>query len=361
MLKKLDIYIIKKYFGTFLFTILMITLVAIAIDFFEKVDKFLSDDVTLYAIIFEYYLNFIPWINGLLWPLFAFLSVVFFTSRLAGDSEIVAILSAGVSYKRLLRPYLIGAVVIASMLWVFKNYLIPHSNKIKNEFESEYIKKSNKKSLSNNTHFFLNPNQKVYIRYFRKMDSTAQNFILETFKDGELTHMLKARKLTFVKAPNTWRMYDYEEHSINGLDENLIIYKEPRDTTLAFTPEDFIRYDKQMEMMSTTALREFIAMEEGRGIDAAMKYKTELYQRTSDPFSIIILTILGVAIASRKVRGGLGLHLAFGVILGSAFIILSKFSMTFSTNLNMSPAIGAWIPNIIFAIIAYVLIQRAQK
>lgn len=336
-------------------------MVAIAIDFFEKVDKFLNDALSLRQILFEYYLNFIPWINGLLWPLFAFLSVIFFTSRMASNSEIVSILSAGISYRRLLRPYLIAATIIAGLLWIGKNYVIPASNKVKNEFESIYIKRSSKKALSDNIHLFISPQEKVYIRYFRKSDSTAQNFMLERYEDGELVHLLKARKLAYKEDPNVWTMYDYEHHSFDGIKEHLQLYKNPKDTTLNITPTDFIRYERQMEMMSTSDLKDFIEKEEGRGIDTALKYKTEYYQRTSDPFTIIILTILGVAIASRKVRGGLGLHLAFGIILGSGFIILSKFSMTFSTNLNMSPAIGAWMPNIIFGIVTLLMLRRAQK
>ena len=336
-------------------------MVAIAIDFFEKVDKFLNEDLTTRQIIVEYYLNFIPWINGLLWPLFAFLAVIFFTSRMASNSEIVAILSAGVSYKRILVPYLIAGSLIASVLWVGKNYVIPYSNKIKNEFESEYIKKSNRRALTDNIHFFISPEEKVYIRYFRKSDSTAQNFMLERFEGDDLVSVMKVRKLVFKEHPNVWTMHDIEHRSFDGLKEQLYFEDKPRDTTLAITPEDFIRYEKQMEMMSSEALRSFIDQEEKRGIDTALKFKTELYQRTSDPFTIIILTILGVTIASRKVRGGLGLHLAFGIILGAGFIILSKFSMTFSTNLGFNPLIGAWMPNIIFGLVTFVMFLRAQK
>lgn len=336
-------------------------MVAIAIDFFEKVDKFLNEDLTTRQIVVEYYLNFIPWINGLLWPLFAFLAVIFFTSRMASNSEIVAILSAGVSYKRILVPYLIAGTLIASILWVGKNYVIPYSNKIKNEFESEYIKKSNRRALSDNIHFFISPEEKVYIRYFRKSDSTAQNFMLERFEGDDLVSVMKVRKLVFKEHPNVWTMHDIEHRSFDGLKEQLYFEDKPRDTTLAITPEDFIRYEKQMEMMSSEALRSFIDQEEKRGIDTALKFKTELYQRTSDPFTIIILTILGVTIASRKVRGGLGLHLAFGIILGAGFIILSKFSMTFSTNLGFNPLIGAWMPNIIFGLVTFVMFLRAQK
>lgn len=362
MLKKLDIYIIKKYLSTFIFTILMITMIAIAIDFFEKINKFLVDTVTTKEIIFDYYLNFIPWINGLLWPLFALLAVIFFTSRMASNTEIVSMLSAGISYSRIMRPFLIAACMIAVTHWVGKNYLIPKSNKIKGEFESIHIRKSNKRTLDDNTHFFVNTDEKVYIKYFRQSDSTANTFRLEKFKDGKLSFILKARKLEFKEMPNLWTLKDYEYHKFNGLKEEMVITNGgSMDTTFNFTPTDFFRYNNQMEMMSTSDLRNFINEEEKRGIDTAKKFKTELYSRSADPFTIILLTIMGFAIASRKTRGGMGFHLASGVILGSAFVIIQKFSMTFSINLGMYPIVGAWIPNIIFGIITIFLVRNAQK
>lgn len=362
LLSKLDKYIMKKYLSTFAFTIVMITMIAIAIDFFEKVDKFLKDTVTTQEIVMDYYLNFIPWINGLLWPIFVLISVIFFTSRMASDSEIVAMLSAGMSYRRIMRPFIMSALILSSMLWVGKNYLIPQCTKIKNEFTSEHLKHSSKQTLDDNTHFYLNPDEKVYIRYFRKSDSTAQNFRLERFDNDQLTFVLKARKLRFLTPPNNWRLEDFEYRKINGMNEELLLSNGGKlDTVFNFTPGDFIRYTNQMEMMTTTDLKAFIQQEQERGIDTAKKYKTELYSRTADPFTILIVTLIGLAIASRKVRGGMGLHLASGVILGSAYVILSRFSMTFAINMDMPAALGAWIPNIIFGVIAFYLIRGAQK
>lgn len=348
--------------STFLFTIAMITMIAIAIDFFEKINKFLADTVTTKEIVFDYYLNFIPWINGLLWPIFILISVIFFTSRMASNSEIVAMLSAGITFRRIMRPFIISAIAIASVLWFGKNYLIPKSTKIKNEFAAEHIKQSSKKALDDNTHFYLNPNEKVYVRYFRRSDSTAQNFRFEKFNNNKLTYVLKARKLKFIAPPDRWQLIDYQYRKIDGIHEELKITNGGKmDTTFNFTPSDFIRYARQMEMMTTPELQRFIHQEQERGIDTAKKYKTELYSRTADPFTILIVTLIGFAVASRKVRGGMGLHLAAGVIIGSAYVILSRFSMTFAINMNMPTLLGAWIPNIIFSVIAYFLIKGAQK
>ena len=339
----------------------LITMIAVAINFFENVDKFLNDDVNLKDVFLTYYLNFIPWINGLLWPLFALLAVIFFTSRMAKDSEIIATLSAGVSYNRMLRPFLIGGIIIATLLWIGNNYVIPNSSRIKNEFESEFIRKSSKQTLSTDIHFYTGPNEKAYFRLFSSRDSTARNFRLERFKDGQLIYMLKSDNLKYVKESEKWRMTDFEEHFINNLSEKLVIKREiVRDTVFPFKPDDFVRYTKQMEMLTTTELRKFINQEQDKGLGAAKKYVIELYRRSADPFTIIILTFIGVTIASRKVRGGMGLHLASGVILGSIFVILSKFTVTFASNLEFHPGIGVWLPNIIFSIIAFYLYLKAQ-
>lgn len=362
MLKKLDWYIIKNYLVTFTFTILMITLIAICIDFFEKVDKFLAADTTVGHIIKDYYLNFIPWINGLLWPLFALLAVIFFTSRLARESEIVSILAAGVSYDRLLRPYFVAAIFLSVLLWLGNNYLIPNSNRIKNEFESEYIRRTSKSTVAADQHFYISPNEKAYFRMFSSRDSTAYNFRVETFKNNKLVEILKAERLTYLPDSGKWRMINYEIHKIDSLRENLVVFPDTQKLMkYPFVPDDFVRYSRQMEMLSTSDLRAFIAGERAKGMDTAKKYVIELYRRTADPFTIIILTIIGVSVASRKVRGGMGFHLAMGIIIGAAFVIISKFSITFASNLSIPASVGVWVPNIVFSFVAYFLYLRAQK
>lgn len=362
MLTKLDWYIIKKYLVTFAFTILMITIIAICIDFFEKVDKFQAADTTVQHIIVDYYLNFIPWINGLLWPLFALLAVIFFTSRLARESEIISMLAAGISYERILRPFIISSIFLAALLWWGNNYLIPNSNRIKNEFESEYIKRTNKSTLASDQHFFISPKEKAYFRIFSSRDSTAYNFRVETFEGSDLVKIFKADRITYIPDSLKWKAYSYEIHTIQGMKENFKIYTDSSIMiSYPFKPEDFVRYANQMEMLSTKELRKFIAGERAKGLDTAKKFVIELYRRTADPFTIIILTIIGVSVASRKVRGGMGFHLATGIIMGAAFVILSKFSVTFASNLSLPAGLGVWVPNIAFSFVAYYLYLRAQK
>jgi lipopolysaccharide export system permease protein len=362
MLKILDLYIIKKYLATFFFTMVLITLIAMTIHYFELVDRFISANLTWKQIAFDYYVHFIPWINGLLWPLFCLLSVIFFTSRMAKNSEVISILSSKISYARFLQPYLLSASFLAILLWVGNNYVIPRSNRLKNEFEAEFIRKGTKTSLNFNTHFYLNPNEKIYMRTYSSGDSTGNTFRLERYENGKLVYYLKSNSIQFIKETGKWRLTNWQARTIEDKKETLSISGgTPLDTVLAFDPKDFIRYSRQMEMMNTSDLRDYLQNEKDRGIDSGKKYEIELYRRTADPFTIIILTLIGVSVSSRKVRGGMGLHLALGIIMGAAFVILSKFAATFSTNLSLPPVIGVWIPNIVFSLVAFYLYRKAQK
>lgn len=361
-MKKLDIYIIKKFLTTFVFTIGLISVVSIAIDLSEKVTRLMKSKAPVKDVIFDYYVNFIPWIIGLLAPVFVLIAVIFFTARMAKNNEIISILNAGVSYRRFLRPYIIGAGIIAVALFVGGNYIIPKSTKIKNEFENVYINKGNRKVDVDNVHFFLNEDEKAYVRYFRLRDTSMQGFRIEKFDDnGELVHMLQTDRLDYIGPPNKWRLNSYLVRDFDGINENMVRYRVKKDTVFPFTPEDFIRYTNEMEMMTTPELRKFVAYEKSRGVADSIKHVTEIQRRLADPFSIFILTLLGVTVASRKTRGGMGMNLAIGVTTGAAFVFMQKFSSTFAQGNYLSPELGMWIPNIVFSIVAIFFISRAQK
>lgn len=360
-MKKLDIYIIKKFLTTFFFTVALISIVSIAIDLSEKVSKLMAAKAPVNEVIFDYYLNFIPWIVGLLAPVFVLIAVIFFSARMAKNNEILSILNAGVSYRRFLFPYLIGAGIIASMLWVGGNFVIPKSTEIKNTFENTYINRGNKKVDVDNVHFFLGDDAKAYVRYFRLRDTTMQGFRIETFKDGELVQLLKSDKLEFIEEPNKWSLSGYSVRTFQDNKETYNNYTEKKDTLFPFTPEDFIRYTNEMEMMTTPELREFVEYERKRGVSDSIKHITEIQRRTADPFSIFILTILGVSVASRKTRGGMGMNLAIGIVTGALFVMLQKFSSTFAQGNLVSAELGMWIPNIIFSFVAVYFVSRAQK
>lgn len=362
MLKKLDRYIIGKYLSTFFFTVLIFTLIAAIIDFSTKVEDFIEEDVTVWQILFDYEINFMLMIDGLLLPLYALISVIFFTSRMANNSEIISILNSGVSFQRLLMPYMIAAAGITAIHLIGNHYVIPKGNKTRLDFEHTYVWHHNNKGQTSNIHLFLDQETKVFIKYYRRRDTTARDFQLEKIKDNELKTLLKAEEASWQGELGKWRLKNYEIHSFDGLNEDLIIGKgEHIDTLLNLTPEDFVRYINQKEMMVTSELNSFVQRERERGVGNTKVYEVEIQRRTAEPFSILILTIIGVAVAARKVRGGMGLHLALGVGLAGIFIFLSKFSITFATNESLSAALGVWIPNFIFSGVALFLAIKAQK
>ena len=362
MIQILDKYIIKKYLFTFLFTVMIFSMIAVIIDFSDKVEDFIEEPVTLKQIVVDYYANFIVYINGLLLPLYALIAVIFFTSRMAYNSEVIPIFNAGVSFKRLLYPYLLAASLIAGFHLLANHYVIPMGNKARLDFEHKYIWKYSDKGKTNNVHLFIGPDTKVFIQYYSKRDTSARDFRIEKIVDNQLVYLLKARRAEWQGRPNKWRLKDYEIRTFKGKKETYVDGKNKNiDTTLNLYPEDFIRYQNQKEMMNTTALKQFIKTERERGIGNTKIYDIEKHRRTSEPFTIIILTMIGVSVASRKVRGGMGLHLAMGVAIGAAFIFLSRFSTVFATNESLTPFLGVWMPNIVFLLVALILIFNAQK
>ena len=362
MLKTLDRYIIKKFLSTFFFTVLIITMISIIIDFSDKVEDFIEEDVTIQQIIVDYYLNWILWINGLLFPLGVLIAVVFFTSRMAFNSEIISIFNAGVSFKRLMIPYLVAAGFLASLHFVGNHYVIPHANETHYDFQHTYIYHYSEKGKDNDIHLFVGANKKVYVdRYFKK-DTSIRNIRIEKIEDNHLSYLFKAKKAKWKKEPNLWTFKDYEIRTFNGLEESILIKKgEELDTTLNLTHLDFIYFSEDKETMDTPRLLAYMETRRKKGQGEIKKYETELHRRSAEPFTILILTIIGLAIAARKVRGGMGLHLAIGVGIGAIYIFLSKFSITFATNETLPPMLGVWLPNIIFSIVAIILVFKAQK
>ncbi len=362
MLKKLDIYIIKKFLGSFGFTMLLFTIISVAIDFSTKVEKFIEKDCTVPEIIFDYYFNFVWYINGLLIPLYVLISVIFFTSRLAFNSEFISILNAGVSYGRIMRPYIIAASVIVLTHFYANHLLIPHANKVRLDFEHKYIWTHSDKMKKRDIHMFLDPNTKIFIRHFRQKEEYASDLRIEKYDDGKLVEYLKCKKATWLGPPDKWELDNYEIRYFDGLKESFILGENKKiDTTLNLTPQDFVRYQNQMEMMDTPEMDEFIQREKSRGLGNTEKFSVEIHQRSAEPFSTLILSLLGLSIASRKVRGGIGLHLAIGIALGAIYVFLSKFAETLATNLDISPVFAIWLPNIIYLFITIYFISKAQK
>ncbi|GJM31768.1 MAG: membrane protein [Saprospiraceae bacterium] len=362
MLKKIDWYIIKKFLTTFFFTVLIFSMISVIIDFSEKIEKFIEEPITKYEILVEYYPNFVIFIAGLLWPLFTLIAVVFFTSRMAYNSEIISIFNAGVSFRRFMRPYLVAAFFISGLHFIGNHYFIPLGNKKRLNIEHTYISRDNDKGKTRDVHMFLSPDTKVYVNTYRKRDSTARNFRIERFKGNELVYLLKAATAEWQGPPNHWKLRSYEIRTFDGLKESLVVGRgQEIDTTINLRPDDFVDYTEQQSMMTSVELRGFIQDRRNRGMGNTEKYEIELYRRTAEPFTIFILTIIGVSIAARKVRGGIGLHLAIGVAIGAIFIFLSRFAIVFATGQLLPPLIGIWLPNLVFSVVAVYLVLNAQK
>jgi lipopolysaccharide export system permease protein len=362
MLKKIDQYLIKKFLSTFFFTVRIFTMISVIIDFSEKIEKFIESDITQYEIFFLYYPGFIMFIAGLLWPLYTLIAVIFFTSRLAYNSEVISIFNAGISFRRFMQPYLIAASFIAILHLIGNHFLIPLGNKNRLDVEHAYIWTNNDKGKTQDVHMFVAPNTKVYINYYRKRDSTARKFRLEHFENGELSSLLKANTAEWVGPPNQWRLRNYEIRTFDGMKEELILGRgETLDTAINLTPADFVDFKEQHMMMTSPQLLDYIAKQESRGVGNTKKYEIEFHRRTAEPFTIFILTIIGMAIAARKVRGGIGLHLAMGVGIGALFIFFSRFAVVFAAGQLIPVIVGIWLPNIVFSIVAVYLVKNAQK
>lgn len=357
----LDRYIIRKYLSTVFFSMLICTLISMAIDFSDKVQHFIEKPATLRNILLDYYVGFVLHMAGLLLPLYTLIGVVFFTSRMAFNAEILSVLNAGVSFNRLLRPYLIAGGLVAALHFSLNNHLIPERNKLRLWFERTFVWTDQEKGKTAQVHFLVGPDVKVFIQNYNKASKTATGLRLEKFVNNQVVSLLEAQTATWKKDPNIWEIRYYSIRSFDGLKEDYHFYPSPLDTAINLTPQDFIWYHNQNEELTSAELREVIARDQSRGLSSAKNYEIELLRRTADAFTNIILTIIGLAVAGRKVRGGMGLHLALGIGIGAMFILTSKFAVSFASSGTVPIALGMWLPNIVFAGIAVWLVMRAQK
>ena len=359
-MKKLDFYIIKKFLGTFFFSIVLIISISIVFDFSENLDEFIEKEVPISDIVFDYYLNFVPYFANLFSPLFIFISVIFFTSKMASDTEIIAILASGVSFKRLLVPYLISASIIAVLSIFLNSFIIPHSNAKRLEFTYKYIHTKNK-NKNENVHLQLANNSYAYVGSYSIPNNIGIKFTLEQFSEsGELTYKLIADFIRWDTTKNLWTIQNYYERTIDGYHET-IKKGISKDTTINMHIEEFTRRDRDVEMLDYFQLEKQIEAEKFKGSKKVVLFEIEKYRRTAFPFASIVLTLIGAAIASRKVRGGIGMHLGFGLALSFGYILFMKVCQTFSTNGGLHPIIAMWIPNVIFGILAIYLLKKAPK
>lgn len=360
-MKKLDLYIIRKFLGTFFFSIALIISIAIVFDFSENVDEFIEKKAPTEAVIFDYYFNFIPYFANLFSPLFIFISVIFFTSKMASNTEIVAILASGISFRRLLFPYLLCAILLGILSFYLNNFLIPSSNKARLDFRLTYIDDNPYKNSARDIHLQLSPNNYAYLESYSNRTDVGIKFSLEQFdEEGKLRYKLQSDFIKWDTTKQLWIVQNYYERKINGMEE-VIKRGLNKDTVLNMSPKDFRKRDTDVESLNYTELNNEIEMEKFKGSKMVVFYEVEKYKRFAFPFASIILTFIGVAIASRKVRGGIGLHLGLGLGISFSFILFMKVSQTFATNGGLHPMLAMWIPNILFGILAIYLLKQAPK
>ncbi len=359
-MKKLDLYILRKFLGTFFFAILLIISISVVFDMAEKIDDFLEHAAPLKAIVFDYYMNFVPYFANLFTPLFVFIAVIFFTSKMAYQTEIIAILSSGVSFRRLVVPYLYGAAIIGAFSYVLGSFVIPPANKVRLDFENTYIKKRRETGM-NNIHMQIEPGVFVYVSRYSSLREVGDGFSLEKFDDKKLVMKISAASAAYDSITGGWRLRQFVRRDFTGENRQVITEGAQLDTLLNMKPSDFKEERKFYETMTNSELKIHIKEQQQRGVGNVEEYLIEFHRRNASPFSAFILSIIGVSLASRKVRGGMGLHIGVGIGLSFSYILFMTISTTFAVNGNMSPWIAVWIPNFVFAIIAGVLYYKAPK
>ena len=347
-LKRLDIYIIKKFLGTYFFAIALIISIAVVFDVNENIDRFINNKAPLKAIVFDYYMNFIPYFSNLLSPLFVFIAVIFFTSKLAENSEIIAMFSTGMSFKRMMRPYMISAAIISIVAYGLGAYVIPKGNVTRLNFEDRYKKKKKVEYVRN-------------IERYENYNKTGYRFSLDKFKDKKLISHLTARSITYDTASvHKWIIKNYMIREMDGMREK-ITKGDRMDSIIKMEPQDFLIMKNQQQTMTSPALKSYIDKQKKRGFANIKEFEIEYYQRIAMSFAAFILTTIGVSLSSRKVKGGMGLNLGVGLALSFSYILFQTVSATFAINGNTPPIVAVWIPNILYTLIAIYLYRKAPK
>ena len=359
-IRRMDWYIIKKFLGTYFFAIALIISIAVVFDVNEWIDNFINNKAPVKAIIFDYYANFIPYFSNLFSPLFVFISVIFFTSKLAENSEIIAMMSTGMSFRRLLRPYMISAAIIAVLTYGMGAYVIPKGNVTRLNFEDKY-KKKKKTEYVRNVQVEVDSGVIAYMERYENYNKTAYRFSLDKFVDKKLVSHLTARSATYdTTTVNKWTLKNYMIREMDGMKET-ITKGERLDSIIKMEPQDFLIMKGQQETMTSSELSAYIERQRRRGFANIKEFEIEYHKRIAMSFASFNLTIIGVSLSSRKVKGGMGMYLGAGLALSFSYILFQTVSATFAVNGNASPFLAVWVPNIVYTFIAIYLYRKAPR
>jgi len=361
-IKRMDWYIINKFIGTYFYSIILIISISIVFDINENLAKFTNNHAPLRAIVFDYYTNFVPYFANLFSPLFVFIAVIFFTSKLAGNSEIISMLSCGMSFKRLLRPYLISAAFIALLNFYLGAYIIPKGTVVRHDFESLY--KNNKKNTSaSNIQLMVDKGVVAYISQYDDIRKTGYGFALYKFENKKMVSQMNANLIQYDTISDSryhWKARNYKIRTLKGMREQITSGIEI-DTLIQMEPMDLIFSKGQQETFTSPELLRYISKQEQRGSSNVVQYEVEYHKRIASSFASFILTIIGVSLSSRKRKGGMGMYLGIGLALSFTYILLQTISATFAINADTPPILAAWIPNILYSFIAYFCYRQAPN
>ena len=361
-IKVLDWYIIRKFIGTYIYSIALIISISIVFDVNENLAKFSQFHAPLKAVVFDYYANFVPYFANLFSPLFVFIAVIFFTSKLASNSEIISMLAAGVSFKRLMRPYMISCVLISTLSFFLSAYIIPHGTVIRQNFETMY-KNKKKNTSADNVMLQVDRGVIAYIQHYDNTMKKGYGFSLDKFENKKLvSHMtaMEAQYDTISDSKYHWTLNNWKVRELRGLKEHITSGMR-RDTVIQMEPTDLVYSKGQQETFTSPELKEYISKQMDRGSSNVVQYQVEYHKRIASSFASFILTTIGLSLSSRKRKGGMGMYLGIGLALSFGYIMLQTVSSTFAINANTPPIIAAWIPNIIFAIVAYFCYKKAPN
>lgn len=360
----LDRYIIGKFLGTYAFAIAMIIVIVVIFDAAENIDSFMEAHVSFAKILSGYYLNFIPYFVNQFSGLFTFIAVIFFTSKMAYDTEIIAILSSGISFRRMLWPYFISAFIITALSLSLNLWIIPDANARRIEFENTYTKKGRSRNGNFDLYIYrqIAPGTFAFVRDFNVATSTAGFFAIETYENGRVVSSLEAQYAKYDSLTSRWTAPRYLHRTFAG-GENETLYKstEPLDTVINLSSDELGRVEQLVQTMTTPRLSRFIKQQKAKGSDMVAVFEIENYNRYAYPISTFILTLIGVSLSSRKVRGGTGLHIGIGIGLCFSYILMMKFASEFAKSDMLPPWLAIWSPNIIFAVIGIYLYKKAPK
>ncbi len=361
-IKRMDWYIIRKFIGTYFYSIILIISISIVFDVNENLAKFSTHNAPLRAIVFDYYANFVPYFANLFSPLFVFIAVIFFTSKLAGNSEIIAMLACGMSFKRLLRPYIISAALISVLNFYLGSYIIPKGTVVRQEFESLY--KNNKKNTSaSNVQLQVDKGVIAYISQYDDKTKTGYGFSLDKFEKKKLVSHMTANVIRYDTISDSryhWKVINYKIRTLKGKREHIVSGME-MDTMIVMEPMDLVFSKGQQETFTSPELKRYINKQKDRGSSNVVQYEVEYHKRIASCFASFILTIIGASLSARKRKGGMGLYLGIGMGLSFSYILLQTVSSTFAINADTPPILAAWIPNILYAFIAYFCYKHAPN